>query len=145
MKREDILKQATECVIQDRNTTYGEPEDSFGLIAAYWSAHLDADVKPSDVAVMMTLLKLARIKGNAQHVDSWIDGAGYLACGGEIVSAAPAEPDRETAMVQAIIREWAQPDNQFQTHLANTVNIRPTNLKGTAYTDSMTYFDGAPV
>jgi hypothetical protein len=33
---------------------------------------------------MMTLLKLARIKANPDNMDSWIDGCGYLACGGEI-------------------------------------------------------------
>ena len=39
----------------------------------------------SDVAVMMTLLKLARIKSNPRHQDNWVDGCGYLACGGELV------------------------------------------------------------
>jgi hypothetical protein len=38
------------------------------------------------VPVMMTLLKLARIKSNPKHEDNWIDGCGYLACGGEIVT-----------------------------------------------------------
>jgi hypothetical protein len=33
----------------------------------------------------MTLLKLARIKSNPRHQDNWVDGCGYLACGGELV------------------------------------------------------------
>ena len=37
-----------------------------------------------DVAVMMALLKIARISENPQHMDSWVDLAGYAACGGEI-------------------------------------------------------------
>ena len=37
-----------------------------------------------DVAAMMALLKIARASVNPEHVDSWIDGAGYMACGGEI-------------------------------------------------------------
>jgi hypothetical protein len=35
---------------------------------------------------MMTLLKLARAKANPAHADNWIDGCGYLACGGEIAT-----------------------------------------------------------
>lgn len=86
MNRADILAAATDCVCRDRNSTYGEPENGFALIAAYWSAHLDHPVTAADVAVMMTLLKLARIKANPACVDSWVDGAGYLACGGELAT-----------------------------------------------------------
>jgi hypothetical protein len=32
----------------------------------------------------MNLLKVARIKSNPEHPDNWVDGAGYMACGGEI-------------------------------------------------------------
>jgi hypothetical protein len=32
----------------------------------------------------MMLLKVARIKGNTRHLDSWLDAAGYAAIGGEI-------------------------------------------------------------
>ena len=84
MNRSEILDTAKQAVTVDRAATHGEAERNFGLIAAYWSAHLDAEVTPEDVAVMMTLLKLARIKSNPAHVDSWVDGCGYLACGGEI-------------------------------------------------------------
>ena len=90
MTRQDILDTACRYVTQDRNATHGNPEDSFGLIAAYWSAHLDHPISAADVAVMMTLLKLARIKTTPEHLDSWIDGAGYLACGGEIATGGAA-------------------------------------------------------
>jgi|TARA_R110000796_G_scaffold101726_2_gene210477 hypothetical protein len=60
-------------------------EDNFSTIATYWSTHLGTPVTPVDVSVMMTLLKLARIKnGQSNHLDNYIDGAGYLACGGEL-------------------------------------------------------------
>jgi hypothetical protein len=39
---------------------------------------------------MMTLFKLARIKSNPAHLDSYIDGCGYLACAGEIAVGKPA-------------------------------------------------------
>lgn len=86
MNRADILDTAKEYVTKDRAATHGDAESNFGLIAAYWSAHLDAHVGPEDIAIMMTLMKLARIKANPQHLDSWSDGCGYLALGGEIAT-----------------------------------------------------------
>jgi len=86
MTRAEILAAAAHAVTQDRNATHGEPEDSFGLIAAYWTAHLDQYISRADVAVMMNLLKLARIKTSPEHADHWIDIAGYAACGGEVAT-----------------------------------------------------------
>jgi len=37
------------------------------------------------VGIMMALLKIARLKGNPYHQDNYVDGAGYLACAGELV------------------------------------------------------------
>ena len=84
MTRSEILDTAKVYVTQDRAAQHGDAERNFGLIAAYWSAHLDVAVSAADVAVMMTMLKLARIKSNPDNMDNWVDGCGYLACGGEI-------------------------------------------------------------
>lgn len=84
--RAEILDEAKHAVTVDRAATHGNAEDGFGLIATYWSAHLDADVSATDVAVMMGLLKIARIKANPKHLDSWTDVCGYAACGGEIAN-----------------------------------------------------------
>lgn len=88
MTRSEILDLAKRYVTQDRAAQHGDAKRNFGLIAAYWSAHLDTNVSAADVAVMMTLLKLARIKSNPDpdNMDSWVDGCGYLACGGEIAA-----------------------------------------------------------
>jgi len=96
MKRDEILDTAKHYVMVDRANTHGDAEASFGLIACYWSAHLGRNIKPHDVAVMMTLLKLARAKSNPAHADNWIDGCGYLACGGEI---ADRENDMQAKMM----------------------------------------------
>lgn len=87
MTRSDILDTAKAIVTKDRNATHGNPEDSFKTIAAYWSVHLGVRVTSTDVAIMMGLLKIARLNENAQHQDSWVDLAGYAACGGEIALA----------------------------------------------------------
>jgi hypothetical protein len=83
MNRSEILDTAKQYVNVDRADTHGDAESNFGLISAYWSAHLNKNIKPHDVAVMMTLLKLARARSNPKHTDNWIDGCGYLALGGE--------------------------------------------------------------
>ena len=89
MKRSEILDTAKQYVNVDRASQHGDAEKNFGVIASYWSAHLDHPVTAADVAVMMTLMKLARIKANPAHLDSWVDGCGYLACGGEIATEQP--------------------------------------------------------
>lgn len=84
MERSEILK-AAECTVNgSRDEQYGTPEDNFLTIARYWTAYLQKYVSEVDVANMMILMKLARIKKNPAHTDSWIDVAGYAACGGEI-------------------------------------------------------------
>jgi hypothetical protein len=84
MDRSQILDTAKNYVTKDRADTHGDAESNFGLISAYWSAHLNKNITPHDVAVMMTLLKLARARGNPGHVDNAIDAAGYSALAGEI-------------------------------------------------------------
>ena len=84
--RKRVLSEAERCVCGKREQDYGEPEDSFQKIGAFWTAYLNYAVKidAEDVAAMMALLKIARISENPQHMDSWVDGCGYFACGGEI-------------------------------------------------------------
>ena len=86
ISRADILDTAKEYVTKDRAADHGDMEDNFSTIGAYWSVHLGVKVDATDVAVMMTLLKAARIKSNPKHPDNWIDGCGYLSCGGELAS-----------------------------------------------------------
>ena len=83
-KRAEILRTAEEYVTKDRAATHGNMEDNFSTIAEYWSAHLSFDITSLDVAVMMTLVKIARIKNNPSHIDNYVDAAGYMACGGEL-------------------------------------------------------------
>jgi hypothetical protein len=87
MKRADILATASEYVTTDRAATHGDAEDNFRRIAELWNAYLGVDdITTIDVAVMLALLKVARIRSNPNHADNWIDIAGYAACGGEIAT-----------------------------------------------------------
>lgn len=84
MTRPEILEAARKCVCGDREQDYGSPENSFAKIAALWSAYCDVVFTAKDVAVMLALMKIARIRTGRGKEDSWVDGCGYLACGGEI-------------------------------------------------------------
>ena len=84
--RKRVLSEAEKCVCGQREQDYGTPEDSFQKIGNLWTVYLNYATKidAKDVAAMMALLKIARISENPQHMDSWVDGCGYFACGGEI-------------------------------------------------------------
>ena len=89
--RRDILKAAEKCVCGQREQDYGTPESNFQLIADLWNGYLFPSPKenkevisPVDVSMMMTLMKIARIRNGGGSGDSFVDLAGYAACGGEI-------------------------------------------------------------
>lgn len=94
MTRDEVLNAAKQCVCHDRNNQYGSPEDNFKTIAYLWTDYLNAGnalrgvgicLRAKDVAVMMILLKVARVAtGSGNYADGWIDICGYAACGGEI-------------------------------------------------------------
>lgn len=87
--RSDVLALARAVVTGDRAQTYGEAEDNFGLIAELWKPYLRgrgfdaAKLNSTDVAMMMVLLKTARVSTGAYNLDNFVDIAGYAACGGE--------------------------------------------------------------
>lgn len=85
MTRRKLLEKAAVIVCEDRNQQYGGPENTFKDIAQLWAAYLDEQIGPEDVAIMMILMKVARLKASSyQSGDSWTDIAGYAACGAEI-------------------------------------------------------------
>lgn len=86
MTRAQILEEAKKCVCGKREQDYGTPEDNFSTIAKLWNAYLGhEDIRSNDVAMMMALLKIARIRTGKQTDDSYVDLAGYAACGGELI------------------------------------------------------------
>ena len=86
MERKEILEEAIRCVCSDREDQYGSPEDNFKTIAVLWSVYKDVEFTTTDVSMMMALLKIARIKTGTATSDSFVDLAGYAACGGEVSS-----------------------------------------------------------
>ena len=84
--REETLDTAKKCVMGDREQDYGTPESKFATIASFWSDYLDMDISAQQVADMMILMKISRIKNGGGTGDSYVDIAGYAACGNEILS-----------------------------------------------------------
>jgi Domain of unknown function (DUF6378) len=89
MKRDEILK-ATIRAVGDRDRRYGEPEDNFRRIAILWNGWMNirkvGELTGVDVAVMLMLMKVGRAAGNGEHVDNFVDAAGYAACAGELAT-----------------------------------------------------------
>jgi hypothetical protein len=80
-EKQSILKEANKIIYGDREKTYGHPSKNLKKIAELWNAYLDNAVciSPKDVACMMILLKVARLKNDPTHRDSIVDIAGYSA------------------------------------------------------------------
>lgn len=85
MRRPEILDKAKACVCGQRQEDYGSPESNFKTIAELWTTYCGHKFDAVDVAMMMALMKIARIKSGRTE-DSFVDLAGYAACGGEIAS-----------------------------------------------------------
>ena len=94
LTRAAVLEKARACVCGEREEDYGSPEDSFGCIAELWETYLRAacvspdaivTVTAADVAMLMALLKIARVGTSCVGgtADSFVDLAGYAACGAE--------------------------------------------------------------
>lgn len=84
MKRTGILRTAEIMVTGQREQDYGTPEENFTTIARLWSVAFGHEFVAEDVALAMILLKVARaVNGNGSD-DTYVDIAGYAACGGEI-------------------------------------------------------------
>lgn len=93
---DSILAQAEELIHGDRAKEYGHPAENLGRIATLWSAYLKENITAADVATMMILLKVARLKTGVGSRDTWIDIAGYAGLLELIDEAAKSHLDEMT-------------------------------------------------
>lgn len=84
------MLELASAAVADRGLNYGSPEDNFQRIANLWEAFLFTEhgykisISPADVAMLMILMKVARLIHQPAHLDSVVDLAGYAACLGNI-------------------------------------------------------------
>jgi hypothetical protein len=90
--RASMLAEASKLITGDRNNQYGPPTQDFDRTAALLNAlgyhRTDAedivhDIVASDVALIVAQVKMSRIIHSRGKRDSWVDLAGYAACGYE--------------------------------------------------------------
>jgi len=81
--------------VSERGSSYGTVEENFDRIARLWTVLLGKDVTPGEVALCLAALKMARLIQTPDHRDSWVDLAGYAACGGEVTHGDQVTGQRE--------------------------------------------------
>lgn len=78
-----VLAEAEKIIYGDREKTYGHPSKNLEAIADMWTAYIRTrgtpELNAKDVAVMMVLLKAARLGNDQGHRDSVVDICGYAA------------------------------------------------------------------
>lgn len=82
--RNSLLEQfdaAYAKVTLDRRDIYGVPEDTYRRIATMRSIVDECqDVQVREILAMV-ITKIARLVQTPDHLDSWVDVAGYARCG----------------------------------------------------------------
>lgn len=89
--RGQVLLDAHKIINGDRQQSYGNPEDTHGIIADLWNGYLRAAartqgkdishlpiIRQEDAALLMVLFKIGRELNGAGVRDSAVDAAGYL-------------------------------------------------------------------
>lgn len=94
--RVKYLTEAARLTSGDRDKEYGNPAENMADIAEMWSLYLkqkygsglpgtgySAPIKPEDVPMMLSLMKVCRTYKPTAKADTYIDGACYFAISGE--------------------------------------------------------------
>lgn len=104
--RKEVLEAVKRAILVERNATYGPPEQDFARTAdilcalgfRFTPTGLNDDagyVDAHHIAMLMIALKLSRLCHGPGKLDSWVDVAGYAACGAETYDRTLGAWDRE--------------------------------------------------
>ena len=103
-ERVEILNEAANLIVGQRQQDYGTPEENFQRMADYANIHFKKNLENNipisarQTAEYMILLKMARTI-NSPTRDSYVDIGGYAGIAGEL---AKAEKDKTTLISGAI-------------------------------------------
>lgn len=137
--RESILDGARQCVLRERNATYGEPDQDFTRTADVLSAlgfcrTVGGQVIPrtltgADIAQLMIALKLSRLAWSPTYKDNWVDIAGYAACGYETATMREsAKADVPMKREVHVVRERGADDMRIIREVAAKHGAGPVDL-----------------
>lgn len=98
MKASEMLQHAATLVGGQRSEDYGDKRVNHLRIADLWNYWLeesrksgaDKRITPYDVAMMMMMVKVARLMHSPGHQDSHVDIAGYASILEEIANKEPS-------------------------------------------------------
>tara|TARA_E500000318_G_scaffold105642_1_gene112765 strand:+ start:842 stop:1294 length:453 start_codon:yes stop_codon:yes gene_type:complete len=80
-----LTNTAKDICLNDRHKTHGDVAENHRTIAAFWSSYLSIAIKPSQVAAMLALVKLSRVKnGMVYNEDNFVDATSYVAIAGAL-------------------------------------------------------------
>jgi hypothetical protein len=88
----EVLNDAVLAITGPRQEIYGDPTAMAGSVAVMWTQYLyvksgdGVTITPTDVHLMLALLKIARAAACPEHTDSYMDGAAYMALAAEAES-----------------------------------------------------------
>jgi hypothetical protein len=80
-------------VTADRRDIYGDPHDTYRRIAAMRSIVDECPDAQVREILGMIVTKVARLVQSPEHLDSWVDVAGYSRCGVMLLSEREVRPD----------------------------------------------------
>lgn len=88
-ERVNILNEAADLIVGQRQEDYGTPEENFGRMAELVNIHIrknletNTPLSPRQIAELMILLKISRTI-NSPTRDSYVDIGGYAGIAGEL-------------------------------------------------------------
>ncbi len=135
MNKRETLEAAIKAVA-DRGLNYGKPEDNFNRIAARWQVHIlnryniKLPLDAGDVAMMMADMKLARLENQPDHNDSWIDLAGYAACGADLFNKPETKQEQEDSgiPIKPQPNTWDKPASEIDPLRSPATGKAPYNF-----------------
>ena len=84
IKGADILLDAYDLVVGDRQDAYSHPSEDYAKVCAIFEALSGVSLSIDQALLFMVSVKFARLRTNLDrgilHRDSIVDSAGYLAC-----------------------------------------------------------------
>jgi hypothetical protein len=85
MKAVEIIQNAGREVEDFKAKEHGEKKENFKAISDLWESYHNVAFTKKDVAMLMALMKIGRIKTKSapHNDDNFIDAIGYLAIAGE--------------------------------------------------------------
>ncbi len=88
--RVQALDQASALIAGDRDKEYGSPKENFdrfrAMVNAFLGKRIEGGLTTTDVAAVLSMLKLSRLAHDPNKLDSWRDLVGYGALGFEMAA-----------------------------------------------------------